>query len=266
MSTLNINGFNMFYQESGQGEALFLVPGFSSNHRMWDNIVPMLNDKYRVIQLDNRGAGFSDVPEAGFTIETMADDIVALAKHLNIERAYFIGNSMGGAIVQTLAVKYPALTKAIVLSSTFCKTDFRFDLFLEINYKIQESQILSSFDASKFKLVWPFGETFVKNNLTTLLELAAEDLPFSLAGYKLQLAALKQFDSFTWVNQISAPTLMLAGEDDLIITPRLTQILAKQLPQAKLHMFKEVGHVASIEVPDLFVNWVQHFLAASHQP
>lgn len=68
MSTLNINGFNMFYQESGQGEALFLVSGFSGNHRMWYNIVPMLNDKYRVIQLDNRGAGFSDVPETGFTI------------------------------------------------------------------------------------------------------------------------------------------------------------------------------------------------------
>lgn len=263
MPKLNINGFNMFYQESGQGEALFLVPGFSGNHRMWDNIVPMLNDKYRVIQIDNRGAGLSDVPEKDFTIETLADDIATLAKHLNIESAYFIGNSMGGAIVQTLAVKYPKLTKAIVFSSTFCKTDFRFDLFLEMNYKIQASQALNSQDASKLMLLWPFGEAFIKNNFKMLLELAAEDLPFSLIGYKQQLDALTQFDSSTWVNQISAPTLIISGEDDLIIVPRLTHRLVERLPHAEFHLLKDVGHLASIEVPELFVDLVKDFLATA---
>lgn len=64
----------------GQSEALFLVPGFSANHHMWDNIVPLLTDKFRVIQLDNRGAGLSDVPSESFSIERLADDIAAFAR------------------------------------------------------------------------------------------------------------------------------------------------------------------------------------------
>jgi len=260
MPKLQINDFNMFYQEMGQGEPLFLVPGFSANHHMWDNIVSLLTDKFRVIQLDNRGAGLSDVPKESFHIETLADDIAALAAHLQIKHASFIGNSMGGAIVQSLAVRHPHLTKAIVLSNTFCKADFRFHLYLDVVYKLRETNALDVNDLNKLLLVWPFGETFVKQNLTGLLELAKQDLPFSLAGYQKQYEALNHFDSSSWANKISAPTLIIGGEDDLIVLPRLIHQLAKCIPHAKTHMFADVGHLPSIEVPEAFVDLVRHFL------
>ncbi len=261
MPKLQINDFNMFYQEAGQGEPLFLVPGFSANHHMWDNIVPMLTDKFRVIQIDNRGSGLSDVPAESFSIERLADDIATLAEHLQIKQAFFVGSSMGGAIVQTLAVRYPHLTKAIVLSNTFCKTDFRFNLYLDVAYKIQASNALDIDDFNQLRLVWPFGEAFVKQNFNDLLTFAKQDLPFTLAGYQKQCEALERFDSTTWANNIKAPTLIMGGEDDLIVLPRLTHTLARCIPHAKVHMFDKVGHLPSLEVPEAFVDLVRRFLA-----
>nr|AKJ87260.1 hypothetical protein [uncultured organism] len=259
MPKLQINDFNMYYQESGQGEPLFLIPGFSANHHMWDNIVPMLTDKFRVIQLDNRGSGLSDVPDEFFSIEQMADDIAMLAEHLHIKQAFFIGNSMGGAIVQALAANHPHLTKAIVLSNTFCKTDFRFHLYLEAAYKIQEEKALDTDDFNKLRLVWPFSEKFVKQNLSDLLELARQDLPFSLDGYQKQYEALNHFDSSSWASKITAPTLIMGGEDDLIVLPKRILALAKCIPHAKVHMFEDVGHLPSLEVPDVFIDLVRDF-------
>ena len=259
MPKLLINDFNMFYQETGQGEALFLVPGFSANHHMWDNIVPMLADTFRVIQLDNRGSGLSDAPSQSFSIEQLADDIAKLAEHLEIKQAFFVRNSMGGAIVQLLAVRHPKLTKAIVLSNTFCKTDFRFHLYLDVAYKLQENNSLATDDFNKLRLVWPFGEKFIKHNLHDLLELAKQDLPFTLIGYQKQREALENFDSSTWANKIGAPTLIIGGEDDLIVLPKRIYTLASCIPHAKVHMFEAVGHLPSLEVPEAFVELIRQF-------
>lgn len=260
MSTLTMGNFNMFYQEIGQGEPLFLVPGFSANHHMWDNILPLLTDTFRVIILDIRGGGLSSCPPGPYSVKQMADDIAALAKHLNITRAFFVGSSMGGAIVQTLAVDYPQLTKAIILANTFCQIDYRFQLFVDAVYQMQVSSTLPNKELARLFFAWVCSEDFVRTNLDTLDAYQAQDLPFTLEGYQGQRVALGTFDSSSWAHKITAPTFIMGGEDDLVVVPKHIFALAKQLPHARLYMFEQTGHLPSLEQPETFVDLVRDFL------
>ena len=89
----------------------------------------MLAAKYRVIAHDNRGAGRSDKPFGAYTLEQMVDDAIAVLDHEGVDTAHVVGASMGGAISQILAVKYPERVRSLTLLCTACRNhEWRRDL------------------------------------------------------------------------------------------------------------------------------------------
>ncbi|MBQ7406062.1 MAG: alpha/beta hydrolase, partial [Candidatus Methanomethylophilaceae archaeon] len=86
---VDINGIGLNYEDTGSGEVLVLVSGFCSNLRYWKNMVPML-EGYRVVRLDNHGVG-DTVYSGDFSIDDMADDVVALMDHLGVDRFSVLG-------------------------------------------------------------------------------------------------------------------------------------------------------------------------------
>src|SRR6185437_12359321 len=108
-------GVRIYWEEHGSGPPVLLIMGLSFTHEMWYRILPGLARQYRVILLDNRGIGRSDVPPGPYTIRQMAGDAAAVLDAAEITSANVIGASMGGMIAQELALCYPARVQSLLL-------------------------------------------------------------------------------------------------------------------------------------------------------
>jgi pimeloyl-ACP methyl ester carboxylesterase len=107
-------GIKIWYDVVGEGEPLVLIGGSSLVHSQWDFMLPILKDHFKVILYDQRGAGLSDRPPAGITVEQWADDLKLILDELGIKKTHIFGTSNGSFIVIYFAARYPERTGAIV--------------------------------------------------------------------------------------------------------------------------------------------------------
>ncbi len=114
MPLAGVNGINLYYETYGKGDSVVLIGGLGSQLQSWATQIELYSKRFRVIAFDNRGAGRSDKPEPGFTLEDMADDTISLLDFLGIEKASFVGKSMGGIIAQWIGIKYPERVEKLV--------------------------------------------------------------------------------------------------------------------------------------------------------
>jgi 3-oxoadipate enol-lactonase len=103
--------------------SLVLLHGMASDHTVWEGLIPLLKDNYRVLAVDLRGHGLSTKTKGPYNMELFASDIVRLLDSLGINKAHFIGHSMGGAVIQELALDYPDKVQSLTLISSFCYVD-----------------------------------------------------------------------------------------------------------------------------------------------
>ncbi|HEX6797801.1 MAG TPA: alpha/beta hydrolase [Ktedonobacterales bacterium] len=118
MPTQHVNDITLYYEAHGEGEPLVLIPGLSADVSDYARIIAELALHYRVIALDNRGAGRSDKPDILYSIEMMADDAAALLDALGFGASHIVGTSMGGRIAVDLALRHPEHVRSLILVST----------------------------------------------------------------------------------------------------------------------------------------------------
>jgi aminoacrylate hydrolase len=115
MPSARINGVDLYYEIHGSGPLLYLISGLGGSARFWEpNLAALMRD-YTVVLHDQRGTDRSERPETEYSVELLADDVLALMDHLGHASACFIGHSTGGAICQVLATKTPQRVQAMVL-------------------------------------------------------------------------------------------------------------------------------------------------------
>ena len=117
MPLANVNGVDLFYEESGSGEPIIFQHGYTGAHESWDGVIERMRGDYRCIAMDARGAGDSSHPEDGHTIEQMAADVVGMADALGIERFNYVGQSMGGTIGFELGLSHAERLRSLTLSA-----------------------------------------------------------------------------------------------------------------------------------------------------
>ena len=265
MPKITINNINLFYESQGHGFPLILIAGFSADATCWKTIVEPLAAHYQVITVDNRGAGQSDIPETKYSIDDMADDIHALCQSLHINEAYFLGNSMGGFITQSLALRYPALVKKAILSNSALQLQTPYTTFMNALYDLLQTDT-PPVPLIKANLSWLYSNDFLQQPgiLDNLIQIIMQNpYPFTLAGFKGQSLAAAAFDSSAWANQISTPTLIIGSQDDLVFNQACFDALCAQLPMAESYLFDTGGHLPHIEKPKQFTRCVIDFLESS---
>lgn len=266
MPKIKVNGISMYYELHGEGEPIILISGFGADHLMWDEVVSILKNNYTVIVFDNRGAGQTDIPKKLYTIDEMSRDTAQLCHQLNIKKAHFIGNSMGGFILQHLAYHYPELVQTAMISNSATSIQCSFHLYLEAQLELRKANApLSSL--IKASSSWAFSYKFLTRPgmLENLIDLGLNTpYPFSIAGYEGQYAAVCQFDSTDWVDKIKTPTLIVGGDQDLIFPEALIKMLASHIPHAKYYSFKDCGHLPLMEYPVQFAKLAKE-LISEHQ-
>jgi len=269
MPRASINGVNICYQVSGHGEPLVLIQGLGSPGSGWFFQQRAFGKSYRVIVLDNRGAGRSSKPGEQYTVKTMADDVIGLMDHLGIDKAHIIGASMGGMIAQEIAINYPQRVKKLVLACTTAGIDdaeMRMLAQRSIGLGDGASEAdMGSLDARMMgKMMGTVTASSFNRKIYRTFFVPVAKLYFRYGGIAAgvlgQLRSVASHSTLGRLNQIKAPTLVIAGTGDKLMPPQSSDILAKNIPGAKLVKLEGGSHSFFIEMHGRFNREVFEFL------
>jgi pimeloyl-ACP methyl ester carboxylesterase len=257
MPLAKLNGININYKVDGQDEPLVMIMGFTSNRSSWILQIPLFKKFYRVITFDNRGVGKSDKPQGPYSTRMMADDTVRLMDHLGIERAHIIGVSMGGMIAQELAINYPHRVMQLVLGCTYtCQNETSGDAPEQAKLsqltpeKMASSMVGLAFNKPLYRFI--FG--ILAKVQTKFIGASGR---VGIAG---QSEACRKHDTLGRLQLIRAPTLVIVGTEDRIITPFSSDVIAGKIPNARLVKVEGGSHTFFIEMKNVFNQEVLDFL------
>jgi 3-oxoadipate enol-lactonase len=253
-----INKITTWYQESGQGSALpvIFVNSLGTDHRIWDGVVDRLAGNRRCIAYDKRGHGMSDLSPHPYAIADLATDLLALADHCGIERFVVCGVSVGGMIALASAAAAPDRIAGLVL----CDTAPRIGTPDMWNIRIGQARNdgLSSI-ADNVMERW-FSAGFRATRQDELAGWRNLLIRTPADGYAATCAAIRDVDLTVEAQSIEVPALVIAGADDLSTPPDLVRSLAELVPDAQFEIMASVGHIPSIEQPDLLATLLGDFL------
>ncbi len=242
MPVAEANGVNVNYEEHGSGAPVVLIGGLGSTIQSWDDQIPVYSKHFRVIAFDNRGSGLSDKPCEPYSTEDMADDAVALATFLGIEKASFVGKSMGGMIAQWIGIKYPERVERLVMGCSSASRDEVGNLILETGRHISEKAGMGAVWLTALFL--GYGRRYIEDNLDEIKKRLSrvQTTPEDIAGYRGQCLACEGHDTSALLCRIKAPTLVMFGTEDNVTDPRRAAEVGKLIPDSKVRAFEGAGH------------------------
>ena len=244
MPTISIGDAELYYEETGRGEPLLLVPGLSGRGSFWAGQVPDLARDFRVVVHDHRGTARSSHSRIRYSVEQMTDDLVRLMDALGIEAAHLVGHSTGGAIGQVLALEHPRRLRSLVLSATWAGPDPYFQRLFESRKGVLLSQGVEAYVRASALFMTPPAWISANDALLTEQHKAAlaEAAPVEVTASRID--AILRHDRRARLGDIRVPTLVVVAQDD-IITPRFySEELASRVPGAKLVVLDAGGHGA----------------------
>ncbi len=272
MPKATVNGVELAYEVHGEGEPLVLAHGYTASKEMWENQIGPFSQTYRVVVYDVRGHGESEAPaesDPGYGLDTFVDDQRALMEHLGIEQAYVGGLSMGGMIAMRFALKYPKMVRALVLCDTAAGSTGGADdarrRWMEENRETIESLVRSKGVSALMRDLYsrraeatgitrpedaPAG---VRRHVERLQGMSADGF---LGGGR---ALRDQGSVLDRLPEISAPTLILVGDQDFLLGP--SRQMKEKLPDARFVLIKGSGHGTCLWQPETFTSAVLDFLA-----
>jgi 3-oxoadipate enol-lactonase len=264
--TVELDGTKLYYEVHGEGPPLVMVMGIGYDSSLWKlGQVPALSQRFQVVIFDNRDAGRSSSAAAAYTIADMADDIARLMDGIGIDRAHVLGLSMGGMIGQEFALRHAARLDHLILSGCgAAPARAAFDPIRTWNWVKANDTSGEAFACQQF--TWLFSTDFLRNKAAveqTMSVLASNPHPIGREGYARQADAYLRFDALDRLGGIRAPTLVIAGEQDLLTPPHVCREVASNIPGAIFELIKGAGssHVVPLERPDDFNALVTRFLS-----
>jgi aminoacrylate hydrolase len=244
MATVSIGDAELYYEDTGCGEPLLLVPGLSGRGSFWVNQVTDLARDFRVIVHDHRGTARSTHSRIRYSVEQMADDVLRLMDALGVESAHLVGHSTGGAIGQVIALEHARRLRSLVLSATWAGPDPYFLRLFESRKGVLLSQGAEAYLRASALYMSPPAWISANDALLTAQHAAAlaEAAPVEVTVSRID--AIMRHDRRARLDDIRVPTLVIVAQDDMI-TPRFySDELASRVPGAKLVVLDTGGHAA----------------------
>ena len=234
MPKQHVNDITMYYEVHGADtdEPLVLIPGLSADVSDYARIIAELARHYRVIALDNRGAGRTDKPDAPYSIEMMADDASALLDALGIGAAHIVGTSMGGRIAVDLALRHPEHVRSLILVSTAMRP--------------------------APQTLWRRLTLDVVPRIPLLRRLGKYPQPHY--AFARQRAASRSYDATARLGEIHVPTLILHGKNDHLAPLALAEEMHAGIAGSQMIVVPG-GHIFFFLRPRQFVAAVSAFLS-----
>ncbi|MBX3291141.1 MAG: alpha/beta hydrolase [Acidobacteria bacterium] len=253
----------LFYETNGEGDAVVLIPGFASGAWSWSWQAKYLAKDLSVVTFDPRGISRS-VAEAGVkvTIPQLAEDISVLLDALEIASANILGISFGGFVAQEFAVRFPERVDRLVLASTSFGGPNHIMPSAEVLEPFSAADGLNSSEKIRRHLQSAFMPEFIKEKPeeVDLFCRLREENHVPEAIYNQQLAAAYEFNIEDAVGSITARTLVVTGARDTVVPKQNSINLASNIPNSRLEIIEEAGHMVFIEKAGEFNKLVVDFL------
>jgi len=234
---------------------LMFSNSLGANYSMWDPQAHEFHKNFRLLRYDTRGHGQSSASPGPYSIEQLAKDVVALLDHLDLDRVYFCGLSMGGMIGMWLAVNAPERLNKLVLCNTGAKIgtleawNARIEAVLKNGMKSVAPAVVERWFTPAFRQKFPE----IISNTLKMIEEANPD------GYSACCAAIRDCDYRQQVAAIRTPTLVISGANDPATPPADGRFLAQQVPGSR-YIELNAAHLSNIEAQDRFNQELATFL------
>jgi len=243
---VRINGFKMRYVESGPkaGEVIIFLHGYTDSSHSWSSTAPLLADKYHTFVLDQRGFGDSQRPQGGYTIPQLAEDVVAFMDALKIRKAVLVGHSMGTFVAQQVGWVYPERISKLVLVASGA-TMVRNAALTDVNKTVGAPDFQDPISA-EFIEAWQTGPNPVAPEFFARVLQETAKPPARV--WKAALRGLLTDDHSAFLGNITAPTLIIWGDQDSIFLRADQDALLAAIPAAVFKVYAGAGHNVQWEV------------------
>jgi 3-oxoadipate enol-lactonase len=262
MPVATVNDIELNYLLEGDGEeTIVLVNGLADDHQTWVlQMEDFLAEGYRVLRFDNRGIGATSKPAGPYSSRMLADDAKALVDSLGITDFHLMGVSMGGMIAQEYALAYPADLRSVTFACTyaapgpFCSR--MFSMWADM------VPVLGVPFVMRDVTLWAFTLPFFEQRIAELeeFETAMRYMDQPVHAYLAQLAVIQAHDTTSRLGEITTPSLVLAGEEDILIPVALSRRVHEGIPGSEWATTKG-GHGCIWEHPAEFNRTYLDFVA-----
>lgn len=255
---IEANSINVTYKFDGPENApiVMLSNSLMSNHTMWDPQMAVLTESFRVLRYDTRGHGDTDAPQGPYSIKLLAEDVIALLDALGIDKVHFAGLSMGGMIAQYLGAHFPDRIHSLLLCDTASEMP-TLEMWNDRISSAQEGGITALLDGTLKR--W-FTAPFLKNDKAAVEKIAEMIRTTDTGGYIGCASAVRDMSQTSILSKITAPTVIIVGEDDPACTVEQSKVLEEHIKGSKLVVLKNAAHLSNIEQTDKFNDAMMMFL------
>jgi 3-oxoadipate enol-lactonase len=264
MPHADLNGFDIHYDVHGEGEPLICVHGLACDRRAWVLQIGPFQERFKAVFFDNRDVGQSSLATDDYSTADMAQDVLALADHLELDTFHLLGVSLGGMVSQQVALAAPERVRTLTLAVTHGGVQRAGRL---------RGRLLGSYarhlpleDRVDNLLYLCYTEAFFENEQAfefmrnALLE---NPYPQPAEAFARQAAAGAHHDLRDRLGELEMPVHVIGASRDLMIPVWKSEELAALIPGAKLTIIEGQGHGVLWEAADRFNAAVTEFLTAT---
>jgi len=255
------NGINVHYESAGEaGPWVIFSHSLACNGSMWERQAAALAPTHRVLRYDTRGHGKTEAPGGPYTLDQLAGDVVGLMDALAIDRAHFVGLSMGGMIGQTAALAHPGRFASLTLADTTSRYPAEF-------MAVWEGRIHQALEQGMESHVEPtlerwFTAGFRAGRPEALPPVAEMIRSTPVAGFVGCCHALSKVNTYPRLEEIRCPVLVMVGEQDPTTPVAMARDIHAAIPGSELVVIPDAAHISNIEQPEAFTSALVRFLSA----
>jgi proline iminopeptidase len=271
-------GVRLWYKVSGSGPVCIMPsPAWGPSSTTYSRTLKPLERTFTIVYLDSRGTGRSEAPPTlkEYTWEHLVGDLDALRAHLKQKRVWLMGHSEGGVQVLYYACAHPDCVNGLVLLDSYAVDDatWRADVDKRVERRRNEpwfNEAVAAMDSEpktdeeqndRFRKMLPFYWSDPTRIARYEADFAADRMRLEASHGRLQSDRMR-FDLTEKLKKVTAPALIVVGDDDFICSPFAARRLHLCLPNSKLLIIEKAGHYPWMEQPEEFFTQAPQFLKA----
>ena len=272
MARIPLNGVSVNVEVVGEGPAVVAVHGFTGNSSTWEAFIQAACREFTVVAVDVLGHGGSDAPESPerYTMQRFAEDLVALLDSMDLDKASWLGYSMGGRICLYLALKAPQLCRALVLEGASPGISDPDERRSRVEGDAALARLIEEKGVAAFVEHWEGLPLFAsqcrlpREVREKLHRQRLRNNPIGLANSLRGMGAGVQPPLQERLHSLSMPALFVAGEEDGKYC-KLARSMRAAVLNGQVSIIPEAGHAPHLEQPQRFNSAVLEFLRAHRE-
>jgi 3-oxoadipate enol-lactonase len=244
---------------SGRGPWVVLAHALGADHRMWVPQIEALASHFTVLAYDMRGHGRSSVPPGPYSIAQLAGDAHRMLQQLGVERAHWVGLSLGGMVGQALALQHPESVDRLVIANSYARTaPPARQMWAERAATARAKGMEALVDGTLARWFTPAFADRAPEAIDRIRAIIAATHP---EGYAACCEAIMALDHLDGLRTLTHRALIVAGAQDQAAPPALSQEIVHAWPGAELLVIEDAAHLSNLEQPQAFNDAVRRFLA-----